>query len=267
MAWLHRPDAVARRGNLHASLPQAKSVVCVAMHYRTGRPWDGARHGKVARYARGRDYHGFMTRRLRRLLAFIQSRWPCRGRLWVDTGPVLERDLAQRAGLGWIGKNSMLLSRELGSYFLLGELLLDLPLPPDAPLATDHCGTCTRCLDACPTGALVAPRVLDAHRCLSYQTIESHRSIPPGLRAVAGDWIFGCDICQEVCPWNEHSTVLSPEPELWTRDDLPAMGDYLNMPPEEIRARLTGSPLRRPGPRGMKRNALMVLRNRRRLPP
>ena len=180
----------------------------------------------------------------------------------MDTGPVLEREWAQRAGLGWIGKNSMLLSRELGSYFLLGEILLDLKIEPDRPHLEEYCGSCTRCMDACPTQAIVAPRVLDANKCISYHTIENREAIPEHLQIKFGDWIFGCDICQEVCPWNNKSTYASDEPELWTRDEFPTLLEWLMLPQEEYSRRLSKSPLKRPKLKGMKRNASNALENR-----
>jgi epoxyqueuosine reductase len=184
----------------------------------------------------------------------------------VDTGPLLEREIARRAGLGWIGKNTMLLSRELGSYFLLGEIVLDLELEYDAPHTAQFCGSCTRCLDACPTQAFVAPYVLDANKCISFHTIENREGAPREEKAKFGDWVFGCDICQEVCPWNhkseENPLAHSAEPELWTREEFPTLTEFVTLPQEEFSRRLKGSPLKRPKRRGMKRNALAVLRNR-----
>jgi epoxyqueuosine reductase len=264
MRWMAREDAVAKRADVREVMPEARSVVCVAMHYRTEAGWDEPAHGQVARYARGDDYHDFMTPRLRELLAWIQQQTACAGRVYVDTGPILERELARRAGLGWIGKNTMLLSRELGSYFLIGEILLDIELEPDRPHLEQFCGTCTRCLDACPTDAFVAPYVLDANKCISFHTIENREGASKELRANFGDWVFGCDICQEVCPWNNKSQAHSGEPELWTRDDPPTLLELLLMPQAEYSARLKGSPMKRPKRKGMKRNALAVLKNRRR---
>ncbi len=263
MAWLGRADAVAKRADVRRVWPECKSVVCVALHYRIEAEFDAAAHGKVARYARGLDYHDVMAQRLRELLAWLQTQTPCAGRVYVDTGPLLERDLARRAGLGWIGKNTMLLSRQLGSYFLLGELLLDIDLEPDRPHLEQFCGSCTRCLDACPTDAFVAPFVLDANRCISYHTIENRQAPPRELRPQFVDWVFGCDVCQEVCPWNDKSHAASQEPELWQRDELPTLLEWLMLPQAEFSQRLKGSPLKRPKRRGMKRNALTVLKNRR----
>lgn len=264
MNWIARDDAAWKRGDVRRVMPSAQSVVCIAMHYRTDEMWP-EKSGKVARYARGLDYHDVMTARLRELLAFIQTQMPCDGKVYADTGPLLERELAQRAGLGWIGKNTMLLSRELGSYFLLGEILLSLPLAPDAPHLAQFCGSCTRCLDACPTDAFVAPGVLDANRCISFHTIENRSHLPHGLREQFGDWLFGCDVCQEVCPWNAKSDAHSDEPELWTRQNpAPTLLEMLMSPQEEFSRAWKNSPVKRTKRRGLKRNALNVLRNRRR---
>lgn len=265
MEWMAREDAVEKRRDIRQVFPNAKSVVCVAMHYRTEEEWDEQTHGKVARYARGTDYHEFMPKRLRELQAWIQEQVECEGRVYVDTGPLLEREWAQRAGLGWVGKNTMLMSRELGSYFLLGEIILDLELEPDRPHIEQYCGSCTRCLDACPTDALVEPRVLDANKCISYHTIENRNEIPDELQIKFGDWIFGCDICQQVCPWNNKSAFYSEEPELWTRQatrEIPNLLEWLMLPQEEFSYRLSKSPLKRPKLAGMKRNAATVAKNR-----
>ncbi len=207
MHYLHR-HAEARR-HPASILPEVRSVVMLAMHHGSQPENEpeasatGKGHGRVARYARGADYHDVLRQRLKQLLAWVQAERPgCRGRAVVDTAPLLERDFARRAGLGWIGKNTMLLDRRLGSYFLLGALLLDLELTPDAGHDTSHCGRCTRCLDACPTGAFAGPGLLDARRCISYLTIELRGPIPEELRSGLGEWVFGCDVCQEVCPWN-----------------------------------------------------------------
>ena len=275
MAWMAKPEGVAKRGDLQQVLPGAKSVVCVALLYRTrpqDAPWDDEATGKVARYARGTDYHETMPPRLRALLAWIQERVPCQGRVYADTGPILERDLAQRAGLGWIGRNTLLMSRELGSYVLLGEIVLDIELPPDEPHAAQFCGSCTRCLDACPTDALIAPYQLDASKCICFHTIESRERLPPLVKEVVGDWLFGCDICQEVCPWNgriervpeAHAEAFSREPELWRREEFPTVEEWVRLPQSEFSRRLSKSPLKRPKRRGLKRNAVAVLKSRRR---
>jgi epoxyqueuosine reductase len=220
-------------------------------------------YGRVARYAWGEDYHDVLRRRLSQLLEWLQKEAPgCRGRGVVDTAPLLERDFARRAGLGWFGKNTMLLNKGLGSYFFLGALLLDLELQPDSPHETSHCGTCTACLDACPTKAFPAPGVLDARRCISYLTIELREQIPAELRAAMGDWVFGCDVCQEVCPWNRKAP-LTTEPAFQQRPDLEPVDliELLGLSEEEFRQRFRGTALTRTKRRGMLRNAAIALGN------
>ncbi|MHB1070978.1 MAG: tRNA epoxyqueuosine(34) reductase QueG, partial [Gemmatimonadaceae bacterium] len=196
MSYLER-GAEVRRDARHPVTGMVSAVV-VALNYGGTQP-----PGPVARYARFTDYHRVMWDKLDALLEWARNEIPdAKGRSFVDSGPVLERDLAQRAGLGWFGKNTLLLNSQLGSFFFLGALFLDVALTPDEPFATDHCGTCTRCLEACPTQAFVAPRVLDARRCISYVTIELKGPHTPEQAAMVGDHLFGCDICQDICPWN-----------------------------------------------------------------
>ncbi len=200
--------AAARR-HPESMLPTVRSVVMVGINYK--HHWTSPRNrcthhrslGRLSTYAGGLDYHDVLRDKLKALLEWIQQQAPgTRGRAVVDTAPLLERDFARRAGLGWFGKNTMLIDKKLGSYFFLGALLLDLALQADEPFGTAHCGTCTRCLDACPTDAFVGPYRLDARLCISYLTIEMRGAIADELRPLMGDWIFGCDVCQEVCPWN-----------------------------------------------------------------
>src|SRR5205814_2115210 len=201
--------------------------------------------GRIARYARGDDYHRVLRERLRQLGGWLRQERPgAWGRAVVDTAPLLERDFARRAGLGWFGKNTMLLNKQHGSFFLLCALLTTLELEPDPPHETEHCGTCTACLDACPTQAFPQPGVLDARRCVSYLTIELKTSIPEGLRPGVGDWLFGCDICQDVCPWNHRPNL---KPGLPIRQDLLAIDpvELLGMAPDELRRRFKGTSLRR----------------------
>lgn len=249
-------------------LPQVRSVVMLAMHHgsqpeQTAEPLQPL-HGRVARYARAADYHDVLRQRLKRLLAWVQAERPgCRGRAVVDTAPLLERDFARRAGLGWFGKNTMLLDRRHGSYFLLAGLLLDLELTPDAVHETSHCGTCTRCLDACPTQAFAGPGLLDARRCISYLTIELRGPVPQELRSGLEEWVFGCDVCQEVCPWNRKAPSL-PDPALQPMPELAALDlvELLRMSEREFEERFGKTALERPGRAGLLRNAALVLGNR-----
>src|SRR5262249_23975416 len=225
-------------------------------------PPSSALLGKVARYAAGADYHEVMWRRLDKLLAWLKTEAPeCEGRGVVDTAPLLERDFARRAGLGWIGKNTMLINKHRGSYFFLGALLTNLDLKPDPPHEADHCGTCTACLDACPTQAFPAPGVLDARRCVSYLTIELRGPVPDELREGVGGWLFGCDVCQEVGPWNRKAPP--GHPALAPRADLAALGpvELLGLSEEEFRRRFRATALFRTRRGGVLRNAALVLGN------
>jgi epoxyqueuosine reductase len=254
-----------KRADTRRPLDGARSAVVVAMDYGGREP-----SGPVARYARGDDYHDVMESRLRSLHACIDA-WvgrPVRGKAYVDTGPVLERDLARRAGLGWFGKNTMLINPTVGSFFFIGVLLLELDLTPDAPFEAERCGTCTRCLEACPTEALLEPGVLDARRCISYLTIELKGAIPPELRAGIGDRLYGCDVCQDVCPWNaKFATRLSDDSPYLARDALGTNDArtlaraVLGMSPDDFTVAFKGSPMKRAKLRGLKRNAAVVLGN------
>lgn len=266
MAWLARN--ADKRADPQQVLPVARSVVVVAASY------DGAAsiptlaetlapRGVVARYARYTDYHEVLAARLRQLAAFLdESGGPGTRSLWyVDTGPVLERDFAQRAGIGFIGKHTNLISRRLGNWLLLGEVLTTLALEPDPP-AVNRCGSCTRCLTACPTGAFTAPFRLDARRCISYLTIELKGPIPEALRPAIGDRIFGCDDCLEVCPWNrfaEDARLLTPH----VRPDLatPHLLEWLALDEAGFRQRFSGTPLFRAKRRGLLRNVCVALGN------
>lgn len=221
MRYLAREDAVRRRLSLADALPGCRTVIVVSLSYAQAGgaepPYgsDDPLQPVVARYVTGPDYHGVFEDHLARLSGRIEELAPGTRILpYVDYGPVLERDHAQRAGLGWIGKNTLLIHPKKGSYLLLGELLTTLDLPPDEPFTADHCGSCVRCIEACPTGAIRAARELDARLCISYLTIELRGSIPEELRPLIGNRIFGCDICQEVCPWNAEATVPESSP-LW----------------------------------------------------
>jgi epoxyqueuosine reductase len=226
--------------------------------------------GPVARYARGDDYHDVMESRLRELHARLErdAGRAILGKPYVDTGPLLERDLARRAGLGWFGKNTNLINPSRGSFFFIGALVLDLELATDAPFEADRCGTCTRCLDACPTDAFVGPRKLDATKCISYLTIELKDEIPPEFHEGIGDRLYGCDVCQEVCPWNQRFARTLPEgspfasrPALSGRDAGTLARELLAMSQPEFSTAFKGSPMKRARLRGLRRNASVVLGN------
>lgn len=256
---MHR-HADARR-DPKSILPEVRSVIMVAMEYgqtrlAATRVFEGSappNTGKIARYASGPDYHDVMRAKLNQLLDWLRQQAPhCTGRGVVDTAPLLERDFARRAGLGWIGKNTMLINKHRGSYFFLGALLTNLDLKPDRPHMANHCGTCTACLDACPTQAFAEPGRLDSRKCISYLTIELRQQVPEGQRPGNGDWLFGCDVCQEVCPWNRHD---ASQPE---RVDLI---ELLQLDEVEFRHRYRGTVLFRTKRRGVLRNAAIALGN------
>lgn len=267
MAYLKA--SAAARGEPASLLPGARSLVCVALNYRRGEPERDDSHGetgRVAQYARGADYHTVIHRMLARLSDELRRvvDEPFETRAFVDTGPVLERELAARAGIGWIGKNTMLLHHELGSFFFLGELLTTLELAADEPLP-DRCGSCTRCLEACPTAAFPAPHVLDATRCISYLTIEHRGQIDPTLAARMSDWVFGCDVCQQVCPFNGRAP-LGLNPDLGA-ERLPArvpLARLAQLSSGEYRRLTRGTAARRASRKMWRRNADIALENRRR---
>jgi epoxyqueuosine reductase len=258
------PRGAEKRRDTRLPVPGALSAIVVALDHGGREP-----AGPVARYARGDDYHDVMTASLRELHAWIDGQvgHAVAGKAYVDTGPLLERDLARRAGLGWFGKNTNLVNPEIGSFFFIGALLVDLDLEADAPFEADRCGTCTRCLDACPTEAFVAPRVLDATRCISYLTIEQKGEIPVELREKVGSLIYGCDICQDVCPWNVRFAQELKVPafaarEAVARKDARTIArEVLAMDDEAFRQSFSGSPMKRAKRRGLARNAAVVLGN------
>lgn len=260
-----RADIAADPAHL---LPSVQSIVALGISYLTHGAPDatepGEPHGRIARYAWGQDYHDVFQARLRTLHSFVQAQLgrPVAARMLSDTARITDRAVAQRAGLGWYGKNSNLLTHEWGSWVLLGELLLDVALPPDAPLRT-HCGACSRCMPACPTGAIIAPGVVHSDRCISYLTIELRGPIPRDLRPLVGNWIFGCDICQEVCPVNarrpppDHAEF-RPRPAVGSS---PALIPLLALTDAEFRERFRGSPIRRAKWAGLRRNICVALGN------
>jgi epoxyqueuosine reductase len=263
MGYLASDDAVRRRASPGELLAGCRSILVLAA------PYNPPRHApdspRVAAYAVGQDYHEVLLERMRALVHSLEEKLgtSVRHRMYTDTGPILERELAQRAGLGWIGKNTCLIDPQRGSYLLLAEMLLDLPLAPDAPFLEDRCGTCTRCLDACPTECILPDRTIDAARCISYLTIEVKGSINPDLREATGDWLFGCDVCQEVCPWNLRFAPTSGDPAFARRPflDPPDLTRFLSLEEAEYKTELSHSPLKRAHRHGLVRNAAVVAGN------
>jgi len=259
MGWLRR-DAALRRDS---RLPKrgARSAIVVALDYGGRQP-----SGTLARYARGRDYHAVMKERLYALLRWIGAEAGTRvsGRPYVDTGPILERDLARLAGLGWFGKNTMLIHPQRGSFLFLGALFVDLELESDPPFAEEHCGTCRRCIDACPTSAIIDEGVVDATRCISYLTIEKRGSIPVEWRRAIGTMVYGCDICQDVCPWNVRFASDPHDPDLTTGslEESPDPVALLQMEVSGFQHRFGGTAVTRAGRQGLSRNAAVALGNR-----
>jgi len=266
-----------RRADPRLVLPGCRSILVLGVRYpnpvsspqnKTPRP-----AGRIAAYAWGQDYHLVLPERLKALSSFIETQAGCPvpHRWYTDTGPLLERDLAQRAGLGWIGKNTCLIHPKNGSYFLLAEILLGIELEADVPFSADNCGICTRCISACPTGCILPDRTLDARRCLSYLTIENKSEIPPDLRPQLGNWVFGCDICQQVCPWNRLVNTVAPVPA-WDQEHDPAFNaryDQSNpdliaelaLGPLEFRRKFKDNPVLRSKRRGYLRNVAVALGN------
>lgn len=252
----------SRRADPKLILPECESILVLALPY--GANTEGGMMNdefKIAAYALGDDYHDVIPPRLKQIVDFIEAQvgHPIPNRWYTDSGPVLERELAQRAGLGWIGKNSMLINPKAGSTFLLAEILLGIELEPDEAFSTDHCGTCTRCIDACPTQCILPDRTLDARRCISFLTIENKGGIPEELREPMGNWVFGCDICQQVCPWNRFSH--ESDPELTPNIPLPVLPNDLLMTSTEFNQRFKRSPIKRAKRRGYLRNLAVALGN------
>ena len=274
LPW-YTPARVKRGTTPQELLPGARSIICLGLNYH--RPQAPSQTlsgdyqqltGRVASYAQGRDYHRVMKQRMRGLVEELSHRLETElaARWYVDDGPMLDRAAASRSGLGWFGKNTNILSPGLGSWIFLGQIITDLELEPDPPLQKS-CGSCVRCIEACPTGAIVGPYVLDNTRCISYQTIENRGAIPRELRPLMMDWIFGCDICQEVCPVNRKAPT-TREPAFHRddhRDDLSTLDllELLSLTEEDFRERFAGTPIMRAKLVGLKRNACVALGNRR----
>lgn len=283
MAYLATPRSLERREDPRRILPECRSILVLGIRYPSpnarleeppaealqntepGGSEQALATGRVAAYAWGEDYHEALPERLQALVAFVErqvgravpNRW------YTDSGPILERDLAQRAGLGWIGKNTCLINPRQGSYFLLAEVLLGIELEPDPPFLSDHCGNCTRCLEACPTGCILPNRTLDARRCISYLTIELKGAIPTELRLKTGDWIFGCDVCQGVCPWNLRFALLEGDPAFAPRRGVPRprLADETRLDANTFNLKFKHSPLKRAKRRGYLRNVAVALGN------
>ena len=261
MDWIGR--GAEKRSDPQKVLPSARSVIVLALNYWQGeeeKEAGGRENGRIARYAWGDDYHELMEKKLRELDSFLTSAGG-QQKFYVDTGPVLERDFAAEAGIGWHGKSTMLLNRQLGTWFFLAEIFTTLELPFDPPQVA-RCGSCTRCIDVCPTGAITAPHQLDSRRCISYLTIELKGSIPLELRPMIGDRIYGCDDCLDACPWNRFAQV-SREAAFSARPAVTQMRlrDFLALDEEQFRNMFRGSPIRRVKRRGFLRNVCVALGN------
>ena len=275
MEYLKRRDSHGEllRRSARVAMPWARSVVVCALNYNASAPRSidpaAANQGWIARYAWSGDpeghpvdYHDDLIGRLREIETALRERTGCETRAYVDTGPVLERDFAARAGVGWVGKNTCVINQRLGSWLLLGVIVTSMPMRVEATIASDRCGSCTRCLDACPTNALTGPREMDASLCIAYLTIEKKGTIPLELREGMGRQVFGCDICQEVCPWNRRSPV-ADRPELATRKELvnPALETLAAMDQDEFRKWFKGSPLERTKRHRLLRNVAVAMGN------
>lgn len=261
MDYLASERSRQRRADPQQILPECNSILILALPYIPVAQNTQPSTVNIAAYALGADYHDIIPPRLQEIVEFIETQvgHPIPNRYYTDTGPILERELAQRAGLGWVGKNSMLINPQAGSTFLLAEILLGIELEPDDPFRSDHCGTCTRCLNACPTQCILPNRTLDARRCISFLTIENKGEIPEDLREPMGQWAFGCDICQQVCPWNRFAPPA--DPSLQPSIALPIRTEDLLLSSSEFNQRFKHSPIQRAKRRGYLRNLAVVVGN------
>jgi len=255
MAWMTNP----KRQSIQQVMPTVKSVICVAVNYYSPEPHPvGTQYARLSRYGWGRDYHRLLHKRLKALATWLQTQSDdFEVRYYADTGPVPDKVWAERAGIGWIAKNGNLITREYGSWVFLGEVLTNLELVPDRP-HTAHCGTCTRCITACPTGAIAQPYVIDANRCLAYHTIENRaETLPAEISTHLHGWVAGCDICQDVCPWNQRfaqpTDVAEFHPHPW--NIAPTLTELAHLSDAEYERRFVGSALRRIKPWMLRRNA------------
>ena len=255
MEWMANP----KRGDIRLVMPEVQSVICVALNYYTphARP-EGGKYAKISRYGWGRDYHKVLHKKLKALANWLQEQGEgIQARYYADTGPIGDKVWAQRAGIGWVAKNGNVISREFGSWIFLGEVLTNVELTPDRP-HTEHCGTCTRCMEACPTGAIAEPFVVDANRCIAYHTIENRApELPDAIAPHLQGWVAGCDICQDVCPWNQRfakeTDVAEFQPYPW--NIAPELTELAEISDEEWNRRFPASALRRIKPEMLRRNA------------
>ena len=272
MDYLADERARVRRADPRQILAETESILLLAFPYPNPKlapvesadgslPFQGRAEGGVSAYAWNEDYHLTLKEKLIHLVNFLEKEvgHSIPNRWYTDTGPILERDLAQRAGLGWVGKNTCLINPKFGSYFFLAEILLGIELPPDAPFSADHCGTCTRCLDSCPTQAILPNRTIDANLCISYLTIENKGAIPEELRPKLGNLIFGCDICQEVCPWNRKTE--NPSKTWQLENPHPQLIQELSLTPQAFNRKFKHNPVKRAKRRGYLRNVAVALGN------
>jgi len=272
MGWMETERNRERRANPKLILAECQSILVLGIAYPTSPTTPSSiSEGRIASYAWGDDYHDVLPERLRAIVTFIEAQIGTKkvpNRWYTDTGPILEREMAQRAGLGWIGKNTCLINPQAGSYFLLAEILLGIELPPDKAFTSDQCGSCTRCIEACPTECILPNRTIDANRCISYLTIEEKGSLPPDLRPQIGNWIFGCDVCQQVCPWNQRfapttfgapagETRFAPQPGR----AYPSLKEEMVLTPQAFNLKFKGSPVKRTKRRGYLRNVAVALGN------
>ncbi|MEA5616243.1 tRNA epoxyqueuosine(34) reductase QueG [Cronbergia sp. UHCC 0137] len=255
MEWMNNP----KRGDIRLVMPEVRSLVCVALNYYTAdqRP-QGEEYGKISRYAWGRDYHKVMHKKLKQLASWLESvETGVKAKYYADTGPVQDKVWAQKAGIGWIAKNGNVITREHGSWVFLGEVLTNLELESDRA-STEHCGTCTRCIQACPTGAITEPFVVDANKCIAYHTIENRADkLPQAIASNLEGWVAGCDICQDVCPWNQrfaHPTDIT-DFQPYSRNLAPKLVELAHISNEEWDKQFTASALRRIKPEMLRRNA------------
>ncbi len=265
MAWIATDRARQRRADPKIILPECQSIIMLGICYPLISNRSDSKNGQIASYACVDDYHNLLPQQLKMLVKFLEKK---RGstiphRYYTDTGPILERELAQRAGLGWIGKNGVLINPKKGSYVLLAEILLGIELPIDAPFTCDHCGTCTRCIQSCPTKCILPNRTVDSNRCLSYLTIENKNAIPLTMRKKIGDWLFGCEICQQVCPWNKKLSNSQTDGIFTPHSEIPIanLAAELLLSPQDFNQKFKNSPIKRSKRRGYLRNVAVVLGN------